>query len=99
MKTYSKGQKFLRTYPTTPPELYVLAITGVELGTEKAHMNLICVKTGDRWSKPVGVDDCMKVTMGEFDKLSTSGTFVAVRVEDVKVSQVTHTTTHVRLER
>jgi hypothetical protein len=95
-KTYCKGQKFIREYATGSKELYVLACTGVD-PDGKAEMNLICVKSGDRWATPVLVERCTAMTMEEFAPLQRDATFKPVDVGPVEVKMVTYKTALVKI--
>ena len=96
MKTYRKGQKFIKQGYGRDLDLYVLALVGVEMGKPypegDAIMKLICLRTGDRWSKGVTVENCIAVTQEEMNKLFSSGTFTPVEVEKVKVVATVTTT-------
>lgn len=95
-KTYRKGQIFLREKNSGNRELYILAITDCipnELDGV-AQMNLINLKSGDRWGTAVGVENCMAITQQELEKLFSTGSFEAVEFEDssLRVNFTTHHT-------
>lgn len=91
MKTFSKGQKFLRRVPHRGNELYVLALVGIDRSSSlpypngDAIMKLICLRTGDRWSKGVAVKNCMKVTEDEMKALYSTGEFTPVEIGEISV--------------
>jgi hypothetical protein len=83
-------------------EVYVLAITGVNRDedagpTGEAVMKLICLRTGDRWSKGVVVGNCSAVTQGELKKIGSTGVFKLVLVGEITVQSVTYLSEKVRI--